>query len=32
MAQGFVISPLPSLAAIGAFIKSEKEVKKWITI
>ena len=32
MAQGFVISPLPSPAAIGALIESEKEVKKWITI
>ena len=32
MVQGFVISPLPSPAAIGALIESEKEVKKWITI
>ena len=28
MVQGFVISPLPSPAAIGALIESEKEVKK----
>ena len=32
MVQGFVISPLPNPAAIGALIESEKEVNKRITI